>query len=169
MTALRLIPALALGVLLATQADAQDAYHLSTHGDWDVVLDADPAGMSCAASTQNRLGEVFDLTIKQSGEMQLYLIFEGQPGFHQLDVDIIIEGVQSWELDGVMFTEFGAVFTFPSANLAVEFMVDLQVGRSVGLAQRDETDTVGNFSLNGSRDAIDGLFDCYRRISGVAA
>jgi len=165
---LRLIPAAALAAVFATHADAE-VHHLSQHGDWHVMLDADPAGMSCAASTENRYGEVFDLTIKHDGEMQLYLLFEGKPGVSQADIDILIEGAKPWEFDGVFFTEHGGVFTFNDVPTAIEFMIDLQSGRSVGLARRDETDTVGNFSLDGSRGAIYGLFECYRRISGVGA
>ena len=166
---IRLLPALALGAIFATQADASDVYHLSTHGDWDVILDAEAGNMSCAASTVNNAEEVFDLTIKQDGGMQMYVLFEGKPGVQQINLDVVIEGVERWELDNVTFTEHGAVFNFPDAILALEFMADIQNGRSVGITRPREQKIVTNWSLRGSRDAINGLFECYRRITGVGA
>jgi hypothetical protein len=166
---LRLIPALALAAVFATSAKA-DFYHLSTHGDWDVVLNADAEGkLSCAASTENLAGEVFDLTMWQDGLMQAFFIFEGDAGIHQRDIDVVITGADRWALTAVTFTEYGAVFTFPSVPQAVEFMLDVQAGTSLGIAHPNQRKTFGDFSLRGSRAAITSLFECYRRISGVAA
>lgn len=100
--------------LMATTATA-DVYHLSEHGDWDVILDTTEGNMSCAASTVNNAEEVFDLTIYQDSRMAMYIMFDGKPGVFQVNLDVVIEGGSRWELDNVTFTEHGAVFNFPDA------------------------------------------------------
>lgn len=165
---LRLLPAAALGLLLASAADAE-VHHLSTHGDWSVALEVNDGGMACAASTSNRLGEILDMTITDKAQMTLYVIFDGKPGVSQIDFDVVIAGADRWELENATMTQYGIFFNFPSPALALEFMIDVQEGTSFGLAHAGETDTYGNFSLTGSRAAINGLFECFRRISGASA
>lgn len=48
-------------------------------------------------------------------------------------------------------------------------MMDIQAGKSVALTRPRDREQVANWSLRGSRDAINGLFECFRRISGVGA
>jgi hypothetical protein len=165
---LRLIPAAALAAVFATHADAETHY-LSTHGDWRVALEVTGGDMACAASTVNGLGEMLDLTIKSDAQATLYVIFDGKPGMKQIDLDVVIAGADRWELENLTLTQYGLFFNFPDAALALQFMIDVQNGLAFGLAHPRSAETFGDFSLDGSRGAIDGLFECFRRISGVGA
>ena len=164
-----MITAAVLTATLATQAAAFDTYTISRHGAWDVTLTANSDGMYCAASTENNRGETFDLTIYPTGTLQLFLLFDGQEETAHLDLDVHIGGAPAWELDQVFFTPGGAMFEFGEAHTAVEFVVDLQKGTTVAISLRDQRKRYGNWSLTGSRAAIDSLFECFRRISGVGA
>lgn len=165
----RNILATALAALIATSAQASDVYHMSTHGAWDVYLTSNDNGMNCAASTTNRNDETFDVTIYANGSLRLFVLFDGSGDQSHLDIDVHIKGVTAWELDEVFFTSAGAVFEFGEAHKAVKFVVDLQRGSEVAISLRDQAKRYGHWSLNGSRAALDGLFECYRRISGVGA
>jgi hypothetical protein len=164
----RLIPAIALGALFATQAPASDVYHLSTHGDWTVSLESDDS-LACAASTTNRSGEIFDMTIRQDGSITMFIIFDGNPGMKQINMDVVIAGVTTWEMDNVTFTEYGAWFRFDDTKQGVAFMGDLQNGQSVAITRPRDAQIVTSWSLRGSRDAIAALADCFKRIVGAPA
>lgn len=171
MTAYRLIPALALGAFFATQSDAYEAHVLSHHGDWTVHAEVyDDGKMGCAAYVDNHDSR-FDLTITNRGEMQLFVLYDnaGTDLKGAYSLDFVIEGVKRWQLSNVYFSEAGATFEFGAPADAVEFMMDVQRGASMKITAPDRHKALSTWSLRGSRDAIDGLFDCYRKISGVGA
>jgi hypothetical protein len=164
-----MITAAVLTATLATQAAAFDTFHISRHGAWEVTLTTNSDGMYCAASTVNAKNETFDVTIYPNGTLRLFLLFDGQTETAELDIDVHIKGAPAWELDQMFFTPGGAMFEFGQASNAVKFVVDLQNGTEVAISLRDQRKRYGHWSLTGSRAAIDGLFECFRRISGVGA
>lgn len=166
----RLIPAAALAALLATSAEAYEQFPISTHGDWKVAAEIwDDGSMSCAASTTRR-ASTLDITITDKSDVSVYILFDNPDGNGQiLPLDLVIEGVTRWQMDDFVFTEAGAAFSFASVITALEFMVDIQRGASVKMTQPGQDKAYGSWSLRGSRDAIDAMFDCYRKIAGVAA
>jgi hypothetical protein len=171
MTATRLIPAIALGALFATHSDAFEAHVLSHHGDWTVHAEVyDDGKMGCAAYVDNHDSRL-DLTMTNRGEMQLYVIYDnsGTDVIGAYSIDFVIEGVKRWQLSNMYFTEVGARFEFATPSDAVEFMVDVQRGQTIKITAPDRNKALSTWSLNGSRAAIDGLFDCFRKISGVGA
>lgn len=155
--------------IMASSAAASDIHYLSQHGDWVVALDATHGNMSCAAQTINNAEEIFDFTITQNGQMTMYIIFDGKPGLFQVNLDVVIEGVETWEMDNVNFTPYGAYFNFPDPVTALEFMIDVQRGKTLTIHKPRDQQAVTGWSLNGSKAAIDGMFECFRRISGVGA
>lgn len=154
--------------LMATTATAE-IHYLSQHGDWVVSLDATHGSMSCAAQTINNAEEIFDFTITQDGQMTMYIIFDGSGPERLVNFDLVIEGVERWEMDNATFTPIGAYFNFPDPVTALEFMIDVQNGKSLTINRPRDPNPVSGWSLNGSKAAIDGMFQCFRRVSGVGA
>lgn len=166
----RLIPAVALAAVLATSAEAYEKFPLSAHGDWTVSVEVwDHGGMSCAAQTYSTDG-TFDITMTDKGMTRIFILYDNPRGDGQtMPLDVMIEGVKRWRFSEFAFTPGGANTEFVSPITALEFMLDIQKGATVQMMRRGGDTVYGEWSLRGSREAIDGLFECYGRISGVAS
>lgn len=160
----------AAALMLATSAAAYEKFPLSEHGDWIVQAEVwEDGSMSCAAQTYSAEG-TFDITMTDQSAVMIHILFDNPRGTGQIiPVDLVIAGVKRWQMDGLEFGQSGASFEFASPVTALRFMLDMQQGAQVMVTRTNQETAYGIWSLHGSRDAIDGLLECYRRISGVAA
>lgn len=151
-------------------AMAEETHHISDHGDWTVQLELIGEEVYCAAVTTNPVGEILDITVHQDGLLGIYHWFDNtESAYPDQDTKVMIEGRATWTLLDNEFFPGGSSFVFDSALQGMEFALDLQKGTSIALTSPTDHPLSGRFSLRGSKDAIDALYDCWMKTKDISA
>ncbi|QDY69393.1 hypothetical protein [Qingshengfaniella alkalisoli] len=149
-------------VMSAPHLDRSELY---SGGAWRVELtvDTDGGDLWCSASTRNRAGQSFDLTLYDSGRIALF-VTDPRWDLAQRDVSfgLDVDG-GFWRLRGrAQGTSIGAAL--PSGSDAVELLERISVGRRATLINNRRL-PVANFALQGGDRAFVELYDCASKIS----
>jgi len=151
--------------LFASPVGALDVHLLADHQDWEVELHVTRQGLVCAATTVNRADEAFVIRISPDSAVELLILFDNSHGYREFTVDVVVTGGSIWQ--GALFQVATHGGRIGSGYLrdAMPFLEDLQKGTQVALAFPNGSETFGDFSLRGSRAAIDDLVMCYLHIA----
>lgn len=164
--------AAAVLALFSSPVIAGDAYLYATWKNWDVVVTVlDDETMVCSAGTVNNRDETLDIVVHPTGSIQVRLWFDNQH-MDVMDQEVLISINQgqtnkNWRITTMFMTELGGYFFFEDRAKGVQFIQDLQQGRSIQFPRPFQVSNSGLFSLAGSKVAMDHLFDCFRRTRGL--
>ena len=165
------IYAAAVLALFSSPAMTFESYVLSQHGDWTVKLEVtDLDEMLCVAVTKNNVGETLDIRLHATGRISVYFWFDNsETRYPNQEVKIDVQDIGVWTVPEPEMFANGWFFKFKGMTQSMEFALDLQKGRAVSITRPFANRSSGRFSLRGSRDAIDALYNCLPMITGVAS
>jgi hypothetical protein len=141
-----------------------DATPLLSRGAWEVqhVYLRNDGASWCEASTTNRAGQSFDITMFDSGNASLFIFDQSwslAPRTVRFRIDI---DYSEWSIAGT--AERTSIWVALSDKQeAGDFMAQLAEGTAVAL-YNEMGHRLGTFSLKGSRAALATLAECWARI-----
>jgi hypothetical protein len=161
------IAAIFLALVLAVPAVADDyeSRTLLQQGDWVVELihDTGDGTLWCTASTFNRASQRLGISTFDNGALSVH-VMDRSWSLRERDVRFHIQIDRTrWSVNGTASGIGVSVFPDNSSD-AARFIEDLAAGYSVVLLN-DELRKLADFSLRGSRAALNELMSCWQSIS----
>lgn len=153
--------AAALVTAAPTVAMAQQSEVLFSYKHWEVqIVSWEDGSVGCVAQV-TAPGETFSVWTYPDGGVQLQFYStawefgEGETA----DLEVQIDGRSPWSLTSAELYKNSVLFTLPSGDAGVDFIVEVARGNRLYLRSADGSD-VQNYSLAGSRASIDALVEC---------
>ena len=140
---------------------AQQSEVLFQHKHWRVELVAwDDGALGCQATVGTE-SESFSIWTFQDATVQLqfyskaWTFGEGESA----DLQVQIDKKPNWNLTNAELFKNSVLFTLPDSDSGVEFIVEVAKGNRLFLRSA-EGSAVQDYSLSGSRAAIDAMLEC---------
>lgn len=163
--------------LLAHPLQAYETRNIFSSGAWNVEVEIYSDGsLACAVHTDNRMGDRFDITVYEDGQLKLFFLFGEDVGFRSseyINVELHVD-YEIWTLNDMSTGDSRTGASYLTMMLDPDrlesFVTDLMEGNAVALKEAIGSNRdFASWSLRGSKDAMLSWLNCFLMISAESA